>query len=69
MLHFQRFSDVMLHFHLIWSAPLQIGLAIYFLWQILGASSLAGLAIMILMITCQVESTRVITRLAIRLDI
>jgi hypothetical protein len=38
------------YFHMIWSAPLQIALAMYFLWQILGVSSLAGLGVMILMI-------------------
>ncbi len=38
------------YFHMIWSAPLQIGIAMYLLWQIVGASSLAGLGVMILMI-------------------
>ena len=37
-------------FHMIWSAPLQIALSMYFLWQIVGASSMAGLGVMILMI-------------------
>jgi ATP-binding cassette subfamily C (CFTR/MRP) protein 1 len=40
----------MMYFHMIWSAPLQIGIAMYLLWQVLGVSSLAGLGIMILMI-------------------
>lgn len=35
---------------MLWSAPLQIGLALYFLWAILGASVLAGLAVMIILI-------------------
>ncbi|KAL5281122.1 ABCC2.2 family protein [Megaselia abdita] len=46
----QRFMDLTTYLNMIWSAPLQITLAIYFLWQILGASVLAGLAVMLLMI-------------------
>lgn len=46
----QRFMDLVTYLNMIWSAPLQIGLAIYFLWQILGPSVLSGLAIMIVLI-------------------
>lgn len=35
---------------MIWSAPLQIALALFFLWGILGPSVLAGLAVMIVLI-------------------
>lgn len=33
-----------------WSAPLQITLALYFLWTLLGSAALAGLAVMIIVI-------------------
>ncbi|OQV17409.1 Multidrug resistance-associated protein 1 [Hypsibius exemplaris] len=46
----QRFMDLTSQLHLIWSAPLQMGLALYFLWGTLGPSVLAGLATMILMV-------------------
>lgn len=46
----QRFMDLVTYLNMIWSAPLQIGLAIYFLWGILGPSVLAGLAVMIILI-------------------
>ncbi|ESO87141.1 hypothetical protein LOTGIDRAFT_107213, partial [Lottia gigantea] len=46
----QRFMDLMTYFHTIWSGPLQIAIAIYFLWQTLGPSILAGLGVMILLI-------------------
>ncbi|KAG5674807.1 hypothetical protein PVAND_004755 [Polypedilum vanderplanki] len=46
----QRFMDLVTYLNMIWSAPLQISLAIYFLWQILGPSVLAGLAVMIVLI-------------------
>lgn len=35
---------------MLWSAPLQIILCMYFLWEILGPSVLAGLAVMIILI-------------------
>lgn len=38
----QRFMDITPYINAIWSAPLQIGLALYFLWDLLGPSVLAG---------------------------
>ncbi|CAK1540432.1 unnamed protein product [Leptosia nina] len=46
----QRFLDLMAYLNMVWSAPLQITLALYFLWRILGPSVLAGLAVMIVLI-------------------
>ncbi|KAK7601472.1 hypothetical protein V9T40_008913 [Parthenolecanium corni] len=46
----QRFTDLMAYINMVWSAPLQITLALFFLWQYLGPSVLAGLAVMIIMI-------------------
>lgn len=46
----QRFNDVTNFIHLLWSCPLQIILSIVFLWQELGPSVLAGLAVMVLMV-------------------
>uniref|UniRef100_A0A667YEZ6 ATP-binding cassette, sub-family C (CFTR/MRP), member 2 n=1 Tax=Myripristis murdjan TaxID=586833 RepID=A0A667YEZ6_9TELE len=46
----QRFNDVTNFIHLLWSCPLQIALAIVFLWFELGPSVLAGLAVMVLMV-------------------
>lgn len=45
-----RFIELMAYLNMIWSAPLQISLALYFLWGILGPSVLAGLAVMIVLI-------------------
>lgn len=42
--------DLTAYLNMIWSAPLQITLALYFLWRILGPSVLAGLAVMIILI-------------------
>lgn len=45
-----RFVELTAYLNMIWSAPLQIALALYFLWGILGPSVLAGLAVMIILI-------------------
>ncbi|KAL0104452.1 hypothetical protein PUN28_017289 [Cardiocondyla obscurior] len=46
----QRFMDLTAYINMIWSAPLQIALALYFLWNILGPAVFAGLAVMIILI-------------------
>lgn len=46
----QRFMDLTAYINMIWSAPLQILLALYFLWEVLGPAVLAGLAVMIILI-------------------
>ncbi|XP_068007071.1 ATP-binding cassette sub-family C member 3 isoform X2 [Melanerpes formicivorus] len=46
----QRFTDLVPFLNMLWSAPLQIFLALYFLWQTLGPSVLAGVAVMVLLI-------------------
>lgn len=46
----QIFVNLMLYLNMIWSSPLQIILALYFLWDILGPSVLAGFAVMIILI-------------------
>ena len=46
----QRFVELATYLHLIWSAPLQMVICMYFLWLLLGPSVLAGVAVMFLMI-------------------
>ncbi|XP_043683574.1 multidrug resistance-associated protein 1 isoform X8 [Vespula pensylvanica] len=46
----QRFMDLTAYINMIWSAPLQIILALSFLWEKLGPAVLAGLAVMIVLI-------------------
>ncbi|KAG1678222.1 Multidrug resistance-associated protein 1 [Nymphon striatum] len=46
----QRFIDVMPFANMLWSGPLQIFLALFFLWGTIGPSVLAGVGVMILMI-------------------
>ena len=46
----QRMQDLFGYLWMFWSAPLQIVIAIYLLWQELGPSVLAGLGFMLLLI-------------------
>ncbi|KAM8837861.1 ATP-binding cassette sub-family C member 3 isoform 2-T2 [Spinachia spinachia] len=46
----QRFMDLTTFLNMLWSAPFQIMLALYFLWQNLGPSVLAGVAVMVMLI-------------------
>lgn len=46
----QRFMDLMTYLNMIWSAPLQITIALILLYQQLGPSVFAGLAVMIVII-------------------
>lgn len=45
----QRFTDL-ININSAWLAPIQIFISLYFLWDILGVATLAGLAVMILLI-------------------
>uniref|UniRef100_A0A7S4JUQ1 Uncharacterized protein n=1 Tax=Paramoeba aestuarina TaxID=180227 RepID=A0A7S4JUQ1_9EUKA len=46
----QRFQDLMPYLHMVWSAPMQIALALYFLYLVLGASIFAGFLLMVILI-------------------
>ena len=39
----QVLNDAVTDLHSVWSSPLQIGLCLYFLWELLGPAALAGL--------------------------
>ncbi|KAI0239977.1 hypothetical protein LSAT2_009314 [Lamellibrachia satsuma] len=47
----QKLQHAPIFLHLLWSAPLTIGLCMYFLWQQLGPSVLAGLLIVLILIS------------------
>lgn len=46
----QRFMDLLPYLNMLWSAPFQIALCTYFMYQELGAAIFAGVAIMIIAI-------------------
>lgn len=46
----QKLTDMCPYLNIVWSAPILIGLSLYFLHDLLGASVFAGLGVMILLI-------------------
>ncbi|XP_026871527.2 multidrug resistance-associated protein 1-like [Electrophorus electricus] len=44
----QKLMDFVVYFNAVWLAPIEIGLCLFFLWQRLGPSALAGIATVIL---------------------
>nr|XP_034174731.1 multidrug resistance-associated protein 1 isoform X3 [Osmia lignaria] len=62
----QRFMDLTAYINMIWSAPLQIILALYFLWDILGPAVLAGLAVLLILIPINILITNRLKTLQIR---
>lgn len=46
----QKIMDLIPFVNMLWSSPLQIAVAMYFLWGILGPSVLAGLVVIILLV-------------------
>lgn len=46
----ERFNNIVSSLNIVWTSPLVITLSIFFLWGYLGPSSLAGLAVMIILI-------------------
>ena len=50
----QRLQDATGYLWMTWSAPVQICIAVYMLWTLMGVSVLAGLAVMILIIPINV---------------
>ncbi|XP_030388257.1 canalicular multispecific organic anion transporter 2-like [Scaptodrosophila lebanonensis] len=46
----QRFVEFTHFINTLWSAPLKIGVALFFLWQLLGPSVLGGLVVMFMLI-------------------
>lgn len=54
----QRLNDLVFDINSLWSAPLCIGVSIFFLWQLLGVSVFAGLGVLILTIPSNVLLAR-----------
>lgn len=46
----QRLQDLTNYLHALWYSPLQIALALYFLWQQMGVSTLGGVLVIMIMI-------------------
>lgn len=46
----QKLQDAPMALHYLWSSPLMVAIAMFFLWQIIGPACMAGLGLMLLML-------------------
>ena len=63
----QKITDMLPYLNMLWSSPLQITVAIYMLYQILGPSIIAGLVVMIVMIPINGVSAAVTRKLQVKM--
>lgn len=61
----QRLMELMTYIQVLWSAPLQISIAVYFLYSTMGVSILAGVTVMVLLIPLSVFVSRLSGRLQV----
>jgi len=62
----QRLMDLMAYVNTIWSAPLQIIVSLYFLYNTMGVSILAGVAVMVLLIPVNLFVSRIARKIQVR---
>lgn len=62
----QRLMDLMTYVNVIWSGPLQIIVSLYFLYETMGVSILAGVAVMLLLIPINLLVSRFARKLQAR---
>jgi len=60
-----RLQEVTGYLWMVWSSPLQILVAIYLLWTLLGASVLAGFAVMVVLLPANIVIAGVTKKLQV----
>lgn len=63
----QKIGDLLPYLNMLWSSPLQITVAIYLLYQILGASVIAGLVVMVVLIPVNGLSAAITRKLQVKM--
>ena len=61
----QRLMDLMGYLNTIWSAPLQIVVSLYFLYNTMGVSILAGVGVMLLLVPANIIVSRISRKLQV----
>ena len=64
----QRLMDVMTYINMVWSAPFQVGVSLYFLHRTMGWSIYFGLAVLVLFTPLNFLIGRIINKLQVFLD-
>ena len=62
----QRIADIISFINGIWSIPLQMSLALYFLYQTLGVSVFAGVGTMILLVPVNIVVAKQVEKLQVQ---
>ena len=59
----QRLMDLTTYINVLWSSPLVILITLYFLFDVMGPSTLAGFAVLLLLIPVNLVITRIARKL------
>lgn len=61
----QRLMDLLTYVNVLWSGPLQIIISLYFLYNTMGVSILAGVGVMLLLIPSNILISKVARKLQV----
>lgn len=61
----QRLMDLLTYVNVLWSGPLQIIISLYFLYNTMGVSILAGVGVMLLLIPSNILISRIARKLQV----
>lgn len=61
----QRLMDLMTYLNALWSSPFQIIVSLYFLYNTMGVSILAGVGVMLLMVPTNILVSRIARKLQV----
>ena len=64
-----RLMNTMIYINTLWSSPLQIILALYFLYQAMGVSVLAGVGVIVLLVPLNYVLSKVSTNLQVSVGV
>ena len=61
----QRLMDLVTYLNVLWSTPLVIVIAMYFLFDVMGPSTLAGVGVLILLVPFNLVVTKIARKLQV----
>ena len=61
----QRLLDLVTYINTLWSAPFQVAIGLYFLYNTMGLSVLAGIAVMLLLIPLNFVFSKITRKLQV----
>lgn len=64
----QRLMDLTTYANVLWSSPLTILIALYFLYDAMGPSILAGLGVLVLLVPFNIVVSKIARKLQVKYD-